>query len=289
MGAAIVAFIYRGLHPGQSPDFTQHWIVARGVWEGGQPSPVLAASGWRYPGYYYPLTAAVAVLPIAWLPLPVAQVFFVGASFSVLAYALSARGWWGLIWLVSGPVLMASAAGQWAPLLTAGIAIGGLRGLWVVKPNIALALAAGWGVTRQAVIVGLALTICSFVLDPTWPLDLLGALPNAHHVVAPVLRPGGILLLLALVRWRSPAARYLVAFALIPQTTGLYDMVPLAYCARSQRELMVLTASTQLALVLQRDAVPGQAAAGLTWFWPYALGLCYLPSLFLVLRRPNTG
>jgi hypothetical protein len=273
----------------QSPDFTQHWIVLRAAFHGVGPTAALEAAGWTYHGYYYPFTAAVAVLPVVWLPLRLAQIAFVGLSLGTLAYALTDRGWWGLLWLVSGPVLQCAGDGQWSPLLTAAIALPARRGLWIVKPNVGLALAAGWGIDRRAVAGGALLLALTFVIFPGWVQDLLAALPHAEHVVATWQRPFGWLLLLALLRWRRPEARYLAVFALLPQSISLYEMVPLVLCATTRRELMLLTALTQAAFLLQRDSPPGQAAAWLAWFWAYAFALGYLPALLLVLRHPNVA
>src|SRR4029078_6587043 len=41
------------------------------------------------------------------------------------------------------------------------------------------------------------------------------------------IRVGGPLILLALIRWRRPEARLIAALACVPQTTLLYEAVPL--------------------------------------------------------------
>jgi hypothetical protein len=102
------------------------------------------------------------------------------------------------------------------------------------------------------------------------------------------MRPGGALLLLALLRWRQPEARLLAAMSLIPQTGGLYDTVPLFLIPRTRWEAYGLAAATQLVAI----ADPARTYPGIDLFsaikirWPLMFVLVYVPALLLVLRRP---
>jgi hypothetical protein len=77
--------------------------------------------------------------------------------------------------------------------------------------------------------------------------------------------------------------------ALVPQTTLLYEMVPLLLIPRTWREMLVLVGLSLVtgALALQTDPSHHLTAA-IVQLWPVFLLLVYLPCLYLVLRRENS-
>jgi hypothetical protein len=166
--------------------------------------------------------------------------------------------------------------------------------MWACKPNIGLAMFAGWP-SRRAAIGAAVLVLVSLALAPGWPSEWFSTIGAAPQYLAPVFRPGGILLLLAWVRWREPEARMLGALAVLPHTTNLYEMVPLFLIPRRAVELGVLMAGTYLAHMLTHVPAsvvggrPEAAAAFLAANWPVYLVCCYLPSLIMVLRRSATA
>ncbi len=77
--------------------------------------------------------------------------------------------------------------------------------------------------------------------------------------------------------------------ALVPQTTLLYEMVPLLLIPRTRREMLVLVGLSLIAGVFALQVDPSHhLTVAITTLWPVFLVLVYLPSLFLVLRRENT-
>ena len=107
------------------------------------------------------------------------------------------------------------------------------------------------------------------------------------------MRPGGVLLLLALLRWRRPEARLLAALACVPHLAVLYDTVPLFLACRARWEAWLLVALSYVTLVVTINMVtPGMGlVAALARTWPALLLLMYLPVLVLVLRgdRPSAS
>ena len=285
VAALLCAWIWSGLQPGQAPDITQQWIAARAILAGGDPYHAVPAAGFRYP-YLYPLPAALIFLPLALLPLEIARAAFIGLGIGCLAFALTARGGWPLLWLASGAVLSALKNGQWAPLFVGAIAVPSLRWLWLAKPTVGLAYLAGWGVGRVAIGIGLALLALACLVQPDWPFRWYAATTQVAHVVPLVLRPGGVLLLLALLRWRQPEARFLAVFALVPQTPSLYEAVPLGLIPQTRRAMMLLVATTQLATVLGPAGDPARIVENGVRYWPMALALIYLPALAILLWPP---
>jgi hypothetical protein len=106
--------------------------------------------------------------------------------------------------------------------------------------------------------------------------------------MAPILlRPGGVLLLLALIRWRLPEARLLAALACVPQTVGLYETLPLFLIPRTRWQGYALAGSSYVAAFGQVAAVPRLPGmtldAVLADRWPFLFVCLYLPALVMVL------
>jgi hypothetical protein len=115
---------------------------------------------------------------------------------------------------------------------------------------------------------------------------------HSEHIVAPVARPFGWLLLAALFRWRTAEGRLLLALALVPQNLLPYATLFLGLIPRSIGEMAVFVGGTWLALlVLMAQPVNGPPDLVLLGraVWPYLLVGVYLPALYMVLRRPNAG
>jgi hypothetical protein len=291
ISALVMALVYRayGMLPpggGLAPDFDQIWLGARALLQGKNPYVEVPRSGFVAP-LYYPLPAMIVGAPFALLPLQAARVAFVGVGAFVLAYALTARAWHPLLWFASGPYLAAAIAGQWSPYLTAAVVLPAVGLTWAAKPTIAIPLVLGWPRWRPLAWAA-GLTALSIVLRPGWIHDWLAAIHDAP-VTAPIHRPFGALLLLALLRWRRPEARMLAAMTLIPHSELMYDLVPLILVCRTRRETLLLAALGLLALLVAPHASPATIAADTSRGWPVLFGLCYVPALAMVLLRRNEG
>ena len=267
--------------PGVS-DFADLWHGVVAWRAGGDPYATVRA---LHPAValYYPLPALILCWPLGWLPLHHAEAVFVGLGIGTFAYA----GWGSplLAGVLSASVLANITQGQWSPLVTASAVVPWLGAVWAAKPNTGLAFAIAYPHRRAFLAAGL-LGLLSLALLPGWLAPWLAGLNTSVHV-APVLRPGGILLLLALLRWRRPEARLLAALALIPQTGTLYDTVPLFLIPRTRWEAYGLVALTQIAAVVSAARLsPGMdLVTSIDRRWPVFLLLVYLPALGLLLRR----
>jgi hypothetical protein len=105
------------------------------------------------------------------------------------------------------------------------------------------------------------------------------------------MRPGGFLLPLALLRWRRPEARLLLALACVPQTPTLNETVPLFLVVQTLPEGLTLMWLTIAAAHLVAAIYQGTSdyQGWMTGAGVWALWLVYLPCLAMVLRRPNVG
>ena len=108
--------------------------------------------------------------------------------------------------------------------------------------------------------------------------------------MAPILTPGGAFAALMLLRWRRPEARLVLALACVPQTTLLYETVPLFLVPQTIIEGGVLWLGSWLVALWQSlhgpfpTDVARFASSGRAIGW-----LLYLPCVVIILRRPNVG
>jgi hypothetical protein len=230
----------------------------------------------------------LVALPFSLFPLELARGAFIAVSVGLLAFVAARTAWWPLLMLLGGPMLVALNSVQWTPLLTAAILGGPLGALLAAKPTTALPLLVAY--PRRAALVGMAALVgLAFVLRPDWPARWLDAVSGAPHRPA-ILRPGGAILLLGLLRWRLPEGRQLAMLALVPLSPHLYEAVPLVLVTRTRRELLAFIVCGTLGLgahyLWPARQVPDHGP--LQWFIVFLAA--YLPALVIVLRRqPHSG
>jgi hypothetical protein len=295
--AAALSSIGHALPPPTSSDIDQLWLAARALAEGRSPyQAVLEAhrgSVLGYPLYYslyYPLPAVLLLLPLAPFSFEVARAVWAGVGAAAfMAAALRHRR--GLLpALLSASLLNAIAQGQWSPLLVASAVLPWLGFTWAAKPTVGASLFAAYP-SRAAAWGAGAMVLVSFLAWPSWLGEWIDALRHTDHLRPLVVRPGGALLLLALLRWREPEARLLVALACVPQTAGLYESLPLFLIPREKSEGYLLAALSFLPALVPATIHPGLASAPLESAieatWPWLFLSLYLPALVMVLRKRN--
>ena len=280
------------LPPTEANDFAVHWYAARALFNGENPYAALhIGSRPIFSGrYFYPFTATLLALPVAWLPIKAAAAVFSATGATIFAYGLS-RERWRLAALLSAPMLSTAAAGQNTAFVTAAALTPALGWLIAVKPNVGLAVLAmrPSKVTAYGALLFVAISVA---ILPTWPRDWHRAVANDLGMhKAPVLLWGGAVMLLSLTRWRRPEARMLATLSLVPHTMTWYDALPLMLIPSNFRQLLVLGILSHLATFL---AAPlgfryDDPAALLSATAPIALWGLYVPALVLVMRRPNEG
>jgi len=293
--AGALNWIGHALPPPTGSDIDQLWLAARALAEGRSPyQAVMEAhrgSVLGYPLYfslYYPLPAVLLLLPLAPLSFEVARAVWAGVGVAVfMAAALRYRR--GLPQaLLSASLLNAVAQGQWSPLLVAAAVLPWFGFAWIAKPTVGAALFAGYP-TRAAVWGAGAMVAVSLLAWPSWPGEWLDAVRHADHLRPLVSRPGGGLLLLALLRWKEPEARLLAALACVPQTASLYESLPLFLIPREKSEGYLLAALSYLPALVPALLQPGATSAPLESeieaSWPWLFLSLYLPALLMVLRK----
>jgi hypothetical protein len=280
-------------------DFGQVWFAARSIVHGVNPYPLVGphlAYDWTWP-LLYPLPAAVMAIPFAPLPLNVATVLFTTLIGAAFAWALMAHGYTPLFGFFSGALHLAAEEGQYSPLFAAAAVIPWLSLFLIAKPTIGAAIFVArpsWWAVSGALLFG----AIAFAIQPHWVHDWLDAVARNNRqwapqspYRAPILFPGGVVALACLLRWRRPEARLVAALACVPQTTVLYEAVPLFLVPRTFLETTVLVVCSYLQHWFGRFFAAGvptaQEHVTLSGRW-LALSM-YVPVTLMVLRRPNKG
>lgn len=287
MIAALLVTIWR--FQAAPSDLLTTWAGARVLWQGGNPYAEVGPGSryhWEFP-LFYPLPAIALLLPLAWLPLAVAQAIIVALGAIGLAWLATRDGVSPLMWVFpSFAYLNAVHAAQWSPLLVVGALVPSLGFVLAAKPTIGAALWLAYPSRRTLTLAALFVLI-TLVIWPWWPQAWLQTLRAGDHLQRPpVTLAGGPLILLALWRWRHPPARLLVAMACVPQTTHGYEAVPLFLIPQTHREGAALCGLTIVAKLLWNarwpypDHLTGALAMGQWMVW-----LIYLPCLVMVLLR----
>jgi len=280
---------------GYATDFAIFWQAGRAILDGQNPYQVVLPGG-RFDfdsGFLYPLPAAVATAPLGALPIFAASLLFAALTAGGLAFAMTHDGWWRLPALMSFPMLWAVSAGQWAPIVAAAALSPAFAWLAACKPTLGAAAflaRPSW----RFLFIGGAFAALAFLFDRRWPaewLETTRTLAGPAPYQIPLLVPGGILLLLAALRWRTMEGRLLLGMALVPQTMLVYDQVAIGLIARTRLESIVWGlwsyAVILLGIALAPKGLDKAASVGFMGYvivWGY-----YLPALVVVLRRPNEG
>jgi hypothetical protein len=274
---------------GWTTDWNVFWTAGRAVLIGSDPYAAVLALHSGYP-YFYPGPALLLLAPFGWLSSRVAWFAWAAVSGGLFGLAASRHG--RGLWIAALSACFAEAVtfGQWAPLLIAAAILPWLGGALTAKPSIGAALWL-WRPSRPAVIGGLGLVLVSLLLVPGWPAEWFAALRQTNHI-APILKPWGWVLLLAAIRWRTPEGRLLLALACFPQTTSLYESLPLFLVCRSRWDAYVLAVLSQVAAFVQDRyySAPGQVLETvIAHRWPVFLVTLWVPALVMVLRpvRPS--
>lgn len=295
VGSAVASMQIGPYRPGATSDLRWAWEGARALLHGLDPYTSIGAEGplpGIAPNLWYPMPAVVVCMPLARLPLAVANAVFVGVSGAFLAWALSRSvdGAHRLFVFGSAAWFVVLQNAQWSGLITAAGLVPSLGFLLACKPSLGGALMVAYP-SRRSVWGAALFVLVTVVIWPWWIPEWLASLRTAEHIKAPVTRFGGPLILLALLKWRRPEARLLAVLACAPQTPNVYEAVPLFLIPATWIEssaLLVLTGivyyRVQTAAGLFPDMMAYLDATGQAM-----LIALYVPCLVMVLLRPNQG
>ncbi|MGI9079196.1 MAG: hypothetical protein ACR2G6_17980 [Gemmatimonadaceae bacterium] len=272
-------------------DFDQVHFAALAMRDGLNPYSVVGPGRlFEWPWLlYYPLPAMVVALPFTVAPVLAARAAFFGLSSALLAYVLTRDGYHRLVVFASMAYLYSGVLAQWEVLLTASALLPFAGFVLAAKPNIGLALLAAYPSLKTIVGVLMIVVVTLFIV-PTWPAEWLTLVRSTSDMDPLIMYPGGLFLLLALLRWRRPEARLIAVLACIPHTTMPYALIPLFLIPASLTEGLILAWSTWLAkTVVDLSFHHASYSEFISNSTTVAVPLVYLPALVMVLRRPNEG
>jgi hypothetical protein len=284
LACVFVMLLYARQRPGVISDWDPTWEGTRALLRGESPYAAIQVPPW--PNWLlYPLPALLLTIPFTFVPLPLARGLFAAVGAAAFTWVVTRRGRWTLYFLISGAMLWSWVDVQWPPLLIAAALTPAFSWVLAVKPTVGFALWAAYP-NRKAVIGGLLFVGLSLLVRPGWVHEWLASVARTPHEPH-LLRPGGFLLLLGLLRWRRPEGRLLACLGLVPGTTAVYETLPLALVCQNRVEAAGFASLTMLAHLLFYLGPQGAWPIGAAYQWWVLLILVYLPALVVVLRRPN--
>jgi len=291
MVAALLTYVIAVKRPGDS-DIMLFYTAATAILHGKNAYAVL-------PGLTYPLPGLLLITPFALMPAGAASALFMLVGTTAFAWALMEHGYGPLIGFFSPGMLFAAQVGQWSPLFAGAVAVAPLGVYLIAKPHVGLATFLArptwWAVGGAMVSIAIA-----FAAQPTWLHDWrasmalagvrVGTGQGAFQYNAPVALTGGVLVLLALSKWRRPEARLLVALACVPQSLLLYEIVPLALVPRGWKQAATYLVLSHAVWRILRAQNPWPGRVEYTNASGTLITLAiFLPLTAMVLKRPNEG
>jgi hypothetical protein len=284
---------FSALRPGAVPDFLYPWTGARLFLDGTDPYVAMRKQIGAPPPYnetlFYPFTTILGILPVARLSAALAGAAFFGVSSALLAFFITRGGLWRVHVFMSAPFVSAALLVQFSPLLTVVALVPALGFAATLKPNLGLVML-GARPTLVAAVGCAVFVAVSIVVFPTWPsgwLENIRYERSAGIHEMPVMQWGGVLLLLAVTRWRLAAGRLLLGMSLVPQALFFYDQLALWLVPRTRQQSILLTGCSQLAFILWFVLrTPGESVVRSSY--PYVIALIYLPALLILLRQSAT-
>jgi hypothetical protein len=276
-------------------DFGMVWFGARALLGHSDPYSLIGPGkvfNYEWP-LIYPGSALVAVLPLAALSEQSATALFVGISTWLLAFGITRDGWYRVPLFTTSAFIASAQLGQWSILFTAALFIPALAFLSAAKPQTALPILAASTSRRALWLAALGTCILvsiSFLMFPHWVSSWLKTVSETSHMEPPIVRFGGPLLLITLVRWRRPETWLLLTLAVAPQSWGWYGTLPLFTIPKRFNEA-VLLAAVALAGVWYADNILSPVSLDdlVSSVGSVIVITIYMPAALLILCRKNEG
>jgi hypothetical protein len=226
----------------------------------------------------YPLPAALVALPLAGLPPDVAGGMFFGLSSALLAVGLVRERPERLLIFLAYPYWAALITAQWSPLLMSAAFFPLALAFCPIKPQIGSPIAL-LHLSRKGVAATSILLIASFLWMPRWLIEWIPQLGGYQHFF-PILIFPGMLIVLALLRYRDRDALLLLLYSLMPQR-WFYDAFVLWLIPKTRRSILATVICSWIVGYWRASHTPRDMHQVGLWS---VLGF-YIPMLAVVLLR----
>jgi hypothetical protein len=275
-------------------DFDQFWMAARAV-RANCDVYTCVGPGARFPfpwAFFYPLPAAMLAVPFSNVSVDVARAIFAALCGFVYTMALTYDGSYHRTpALMSWSLIEALQHGQLSPLLAAALVYPWLGGVMAaIKPSVGAALLAAqpsrfW--LAFSLCVGVFLCAMASMIDYQWFPKWWTLARQNLYTIPMVMRLGGVLLLLAWLKWRMPNGRFLGTLALVPITSPMYESVTLYFIPQTFRRSLILALLSHASKWVELATT--QFPRGTMAEWINTSAVCavliiYIPALVMLLR-----
>jgi hypothetical protein len=255
-------------------DFDWSQRAARNLLDGKDPYAT------RVPGVIpYPLPAVILAVPFVGLHPEIAGAIFFGVSSALLALGLVRDDPHRLKIFLAYPYWAALMTAQWTPLLMSAAMFPLAFAFCLAKPHVGGPIALVHP-SRRGIAAALLLLLISLIWLPRWPWEWISQLGGYQHFF-PILVFPGILLALALLRYRDRDGLLLLLFCIVPQR-WFYDAFPLWLIPKTRRSILATVVCSWGVGMWRLYHMPRSFHE--VGFWS-VLGF-YLPMLAVVLFRP---
>ena len=189
----------------------------------------------------YPLTAAIIIFPLAFLPAIIGFAVLFGIVSTCLAYALTRDNqYWRLLIFVSPSYIMALKSIQWSPIFMLVLFFPAIAPVLLAKPTIALPIAFSIKWTPLRLLTTALIGIIPFLLIPDWHWRWIEQVKNYGGFI-PLLSVLGPIFLVVVLFFHEFRARIFFIMTLLPQHRFFYDQLFLWIIPKSYRQMLTLT------------------------------------------------
>ncbi len=230
----------------------------------------------------YPVTAMLFGFPFIRGDGAMAAGIFFGISSGLLALGVTRNGFAGLLVFLAYPYWAAILTAQWSPLILASAFFPILLPVTMAKPQVGLPVFVT-RLTRRGLAACVLWGGLSLLVLPRWPWLWARQFGNYQHFVPLLIFPG-LLILLALARYRDRDAWLLILSAVVPQR-WFFDSFILWLIPKTRRQLLFTAVLSWGAGVWRWYHMPKSFVDVGRW----TVLFIYLPMTLLVLLRPRIG
>jgi hypothetical protein len=268
-------------------DFTWPYRAAGHLLAGENPYLAIQPTGGPYPfndTFNYPIFAALAAIPFTGLDMLTAGAAFFGLGSALMAYGILKHRPQAWPVFLSPSFYISAWAVQWAPWIFAAALLLPVQWLTLVKPNLGIP-ALLFRTSRRVILILLALVLVSLLAYPQWLPGFLENALGAERYQPPFTVYFGLLLVLSVLKVRTPEGRVLLSLSMMPQLLYFYDQLLVWLVPKTAKQAALLSGMGWFGyILLQRSCsiVPDPNCV-YVFAGPFIIWTIYYPALAMLL------